>query len=441
MTWRVETRAYTFTMRLPEPPRRAPILLGFSGGMDSTVLLHLLATDPGIRATGLGAIHVHHGLHAAADAWADHCLRACTALGVPLQVVRVEVDRSSGLGLEGAARAARQRAFAAALDIAAILALAHHRDDQAETFMLRALRGAGTDGLGAMQQWRPFHRGHLWRPLLDTAGTALRAYAQEHGLRWIEDSSNADDRHDRNFLRHRVLPLLRERWPHADAALARSAHHSGNASRLLLALDHANLAQVRPTAPDRIAIPELLALGPEAQARVLRLWMHELGLPPLSDNGVARVLREVVPGPRDRQPSYTWHGATISRWCDSLHAGSAQSSAPVAWTLAWDGRCPLTLPDGSQLILEGNTALDAPIQIRTRHGGERIRLPGRTHSSSLKHLLQALQLPPWARARLPLLVAADGEILAAGDQLVSDRLARMLGADPESPARIRWQRA
>ena len=169
--------------------------------------------------------------------------------------------------------------------------------------------------------------------------------------------------------------------------------------------------------------------------------MHELDLPPLSDNGVARVLREVVPGPRDRQPSYTWHGATISRWCDSLHAGSVRSSAPVAWTLAWDGRCPLTLPDGSQLILEGNAALDAPIQIRTRHGGERIRLPGRTHSSSLKHLLQALQLPPWARARLPLLVAADGEILAAGDLLVSDRLARLLGADPESPARILWQRA
>ena len=138
-------------MRLPNPPLPSPILLGFSGGLDSSVLLQLLATDPGIRSRGLRALHVHHGLHADADAWAAHCRRVCAALDVPLEVVRVQVNLSARLGVEGAARAARHAAFAAALGDGEILALAHHRDDQAETFLLRALRGAGADGLAAMR--------------------------------------------------------------------------------------------------------------------------------------------------------------------------------------------------------------------------------------------------------------------------------------------------
>ena len=152
-------------MKLPESPRLAPILVGYSGGLDSTVLLHLLASDADLRRRGLRAIHVHHGLHAEADAWAAHGERECAALGVPLQAVRVEVDAGAGLGIEGAARAARHRAFAAALGDGEILALAHHRDDQAETFLLRALRGSGVDGLAAMRPWRAHARGWLWRPL------------------------------------------------------------------------------------------------------------------------------------------------------------------------------------------------------------------------------------------------------------------------------------
>ena len=144
--------------RLITPPRAGACLVGFSGGLDSTVLLYLLAADAEARRDGLRAIHVHHGLHAEADAWATHCQRICDALDVPLAIVRVEVDRASGLGLEGAARDARHRAFAEALGDDGILALAHHRDDQAETFLLRALRGSGVDGLAAMRPWRFFSR-------------------------------------------------------------------------------------------------------------------------------------------------------------------------------------------------------------------------------------------------------------------------------------------
>jgi tRNA(Ile)-lysidine synthase len=193
------------------------ILVGYSGGLDSSVLLHLLADDADARRNGLRAIHVHHGLHPDADAWAAHCERECAALGLPLQVVRVEVDRDSGLGIEGAAREARHRAFAEALRDGEILALAHHRDDQAETFLLRALRGSGVDGLASMRPWRAHAPGWSWRPLLDIARDALRDHAATHGVRWIDDPGNNEAAFDRNFLRNEVMPLLRQRWPHAAA--------------------------------------------------------------------------------------------------------------------------------------------------------------------------------------------------------------------------------
>jgi tRNA(Ile)-lysidine synthase len=154
------------------------VLVGLSGGLDSVVLLHLLAAQPSIRAAGLRAIHVHHGLQAAAGEWAAHCHALCDALGVPFQVMKVEVVRDAGGGLEAAAREARRAAFADALRDDEVLALAHHRDDQAETFLLRALRASGPDGLAAMQPWQRFATGWLWRPLLGVPRTQLLAHAR-----------------------------------------------------------------------------------------------------------------------------------------------------------------------------------------------------------------------------------------------------------------------
>lgn len=196
----------------PAPPlspiATAPVCVALSGGMDSMALLHALAAEDTVRARGLRALHVHHGLHAAADDWAAHCLHACDALGVDCRVERVQVD-GDGLGREGAARAARHAAFARHLREGEYLALAHHRDDQAETFLLRALRASGVDGLGAMSPLRPFAAGWLWRPWLDVPRSRIERYARACELHWIEDPSNEDASLDRNFLRHHVFPLLR----------------------------------------------------------------------------------------------------------------------------------------------------------------------------------------------------------------------------------------
>ncbi|HJT96837.1 MAG TPA: tRNA lysidine(34) synthetase TilS, partial [Rhodanobacteraceae bacterium] len=177
------------------------VCVGYSGGLDSTVLLHALAASSAARARSLRALHVDHGLHADSAAWADHCRTFAATLAVPLDVVRVAVGTTRGQGLEAAARNARYAAFEAALAPGELVALAHHRDDQTETVLLKLLRGAGPEGLAGMRALRPLGPGHLWRPLLDVPRDALRDYAQMHGLAFLDDPSNADTRHARNFLR------------------------------------------------------------------------------------------------------------------------------------------------------------------------------------------------------------------------------------------------
>ena len=402
-----------------------PVLVGYSGGLDSSVLLHLLAAEPAVRAVGLRAIHVHHGLHAQADAWAAHCERTCAAYGVPLQVARVTVEGSAGLGAEGAARAARHGAFASALGDGGVLALAHHRDDQGETFLLRALRGSGVDGLAAMRAWRPYAAGWLWRPLLGAPRDALLAYARVHRLDWIEDPSNALDDADRNFLRLRVLPLLRERWPHADAALARSAHLAGEAGGLLDAQDAQALAVLRRDG-DALDIAGLLEWPAARRARLLRGWVAELGLPPLPSRGVARIEGELLRARADAMARVDWAGAWMRAWRGRLHAGMAAPPLPPGWEAHWDGRAPLALPGGGTLALIDGDGFDVPLRVHGRRGGERLRLPGRAHSHAVKHLLQDAGVPPWRRARMPLLSAPDGALLAVGDALASADFAAWL---------------
>lgn len=395
----------------------APVCVGFSGGLDSTVLLHALASDADVRERGLRALHVHHGLHSDADAWVAHCESVCGALGVPLKVVRVDVQRGSGP--EAAARAARHAAYADALAEGEAMALAHHRDDQAETFLLRALRGSGPEGLAAMPARRACGRGTLWRPLLAVPRAALLDHARTHSLHWIEDPSNVDSALDRNFLRARVLPLLRERWPEADAALARSAALSTEATALLVPGDVDGLALASTDDPTVLSRSALALMPRERRARVLRRWVASLGLPALPAGGVARIESDLLPAPADAGACYAWQGAEVRAWRDGLHAGRPVAPLPSDWATRWDGRAALPLPGGGTLRLDPVGAFDASVAVRARVGGERIALPGRNHSHALKHVFQDLGVPPWLRMAMPLLVDGDGAVLAAGDRIRS----------------------
>jgi tRNA(Ile)-lysidine synthase len=402
-------------------------VVAFSGGMDSTVLLHWLASGPALRAGGLRALHVDHGLHPDSGAWAAHCADTCRQLGIDFESRRVAVDAAGG-GLEAAAREARYHALAEGLRPGERVALAHHRDDQAETVLLRLLRGAG-DGLAAMRPLRRFGGGWLWRPLLALPREALADYARRHGLAWIEDPSNAGEQADRNFLRLRVLPVLAGRWPGASANLARSASLMATQADLLGEGDARRLAQVQGLDEATLSVPALLALAPAWRDRVLRHWLASLALPPLPATGLRAITDELLPAREDGEPAFAWSGAVVRRWRDLLYAGPALPPLPVDYAATWDGREPLALPTGDVLSLSPSGAFDAPLAVRARQGGERLVLPGRSHSSELKHLLQDLGLPPWLRARLPLLYGPGGELLAAGDIAVAAPLQGWLEAN------------
>ncbi|MEN1957747.1 tRNA lysidine(34) synthetase TilS [Luteimonas changyuni] len=429
------------------------IIVALSGGLDSSVLLHRLAALPVIQARGLRAVHVHHGLHPEADAWAAHCSATCSALGVRLTVRRVAVERDSGLGLEGAARASRHAAFADVLGKDEVLALAHHRDDQAETFLLRALRASGPDGLAAMRPWRRFAAGWMWRPLLAHPRTRLEAWARMQGMAWIEDPANADPAHARTLLRTTVLPLLRQRWPGADAAFARSALLCAEASDLLAEHDAAALGDLQGNAAQSAAedalsdalgdstlpIVPLQALPVAQRARLLRSWITRLDLPPLPASAVDAV-SGMLDARGDGAAEYRWSDAIIRAWRGRLHALPLHAFTPLDgdWSQGWDGRVPLPLPlpGGGSFGLEGADGFDQPLRVHARRGGERIRLPGRGHSHALKHLLQDAGIPPWQRARIPLLSARDGHLLAAGDRIIDAGLHAWLQA---RDARLRWR--
>ncbi len=403
------------------PLPAARLAVGLSGGLDSTVLLHLLAMSPVVRERGLRAIHVHHGLHADADAWAVHCEAICAALDVPLQVLRVQVDRTDGRGPEGAARAARLRAFGEAIDAHELLALAHHRDDQAETVLLRLLRGAGGDGLAAMRRRSRLGALHLWRPLLDVPRAALREHASAHRLHWIEDPSNADAGFDRNFLRHQVLPLLAQRWPQASRNLARSAALLAEQSLLLATTTDAQL-DAPQVAPSVLSLPGLLAQPRAQRARILRAWLLRLDGHPPPARILAAIERDLLRARRDGDARVAWADIVVHGWRDRLYAMNAYAALPADWSIIWDASAPLQLPDGALLALRGADRFDMPVTARARQGGERIRLPGREHSHALKHVLQERDVPPWTRVQMPLLFADDGELLAAGDSVLSARM-------------------
>lgn len=416
-------------------PLDAPLLVGYSGGVDSTVLLHWLWRCAQASGTALRAVHVHHGLQPAADDWVRHCQQQCAALGVELAVRHVQIDRTTGLGLEGAAREARRAAFTAELREGETLALAQHQDDQAETFLLRALRGSGVDGLAAMADDSQLGTHRLWRPLLHAPRTALLDYARQHALRWIEDPSNAEDHADRNFLRLQVLPLLRQRWPHAAAALAGSVLHCRQI-RELLDEEDAELITHLEVAPRVLSLQLLRQVSPGRAARVLRAWVAGHGAAPLPATVLQQALDELLPADNDRQARVSWHDHTIQQWRDHAYLLPARLPAlPLEWQVEWDGRAPLPLPDGGQLRLQGTPAFERPLQVRARVGGERILLPGRQHSHALKDCLQREHLAPWRRAQLPLIF--DGpQLLAAADVVISAPLQAWLQAHD---AQLQWR--
>ncbi|AKA26355.1 tRNA lysidine(34) synthetase TilS [Pseudomonas chlororaphis] len=390
--------------------------IAFSGGLDSTVLLHLLAELRQRHSLPpLSAVHVHHGLQAVADAWPEHCRAQCEALGIALQVVSVRVQ--AGASLERAAREARYAAFEQVIGSNELLLTAQHRDDQAETLLFRLLRGAGVRGLSAMPASRALGAGHLLRPLMDVSRAELERYACEHQLCWINDPSNQDSQFSRNYLRHQVFPLLTARWPQAIGSMTRSAAHLREARELLDDLALIDLQQASEAGQfDWLGLPSLLmapllGLSPARQRNALSHWLSRFTPLPDSDHWAGwQALRDAA---ADSCPVWRLGQGELQRAAGRiwwLPTGWLQPPvAPADWT---DGAVPLELPGNGQAQFRGR-APQGPLQVRYRQGGEVMQLPGRGHRD-LKRLLNEAGLPAFVRGRLPLLYRG-GQLLAVAN--------------------------
>ncbi|KGK84136.1 tRNA(Ile)-lysidine synthetase [Stutzerimonas degradans] len=390
--------------------------VAFSGGLDSTVLLQLLADLARREALPpLRAIHVHHGLQSAADAWPEHCRRVCTALGIPLEVVRVQVE--AGRSLEQAARQARYTAIEMRLEEGEVLLTAQHRDDQAETLLFRLLRGAGVRGLAAMPARRRLGRGWLMRPLLDVSRGELEAHARRLGLAWVEDPSNDSLDFSRNYLRHQVMPLLAQRWPQSVTTLARTAAHMTDAQRLLDELAEMDLAMMAPPAAYAwLPVPSLmlgpmLSLSPARQRNALRHWLASFTALPDSEHwqGWESLCSAAV----DATPVWRLAAGELHRCGDRLWWLSGCWLRPVVGPVFWhDPNQSLQLPDNGSVRIAG-VAAPARYEVRYRQGGEVLQVPGRG-SRDLKRLLNEVGVPRFVRARLPLLYV-DGQLVGVAN--------------------------
>lgn len=427
------------------------VVAGLSGGVDSVVLLHILneaAPRLGLR---LEAMHVHHGLSPNADAWAAFCRELCGRWAVPLRIERVEVGRAGGRGLEAAARQARHAAFGRSG--ADWIALAHQRDDQAGTLLYNLLRGAGVRGAAAMPAVRAIDaHAKLMRPLLGVPRAAIEAHAHRHALAWIEDESNLDSRFSRNYLLREVLIPLRERFPGADAALARAAGHFAEAAALLDAIAEQDAREAAPEG--RILLERFASLDCARARNLLRHVLSREGVRAPDARRFDELLRQLAcwrPGSGLR---FAIDGRVLRVWTGVVYVGdeATASGEPLAWRgereLAWAGgrvRFTATVGEG----LAAAALAGERIELRARNGGERLRPRAGGPSRSLKALFQASGIAPWLRARMPLLWAGGALAWVAGVG-ADARFAARAGepgvrvewhAGPENPARDPISRA
>lgn len=399
----------------------AHLVLGLSGGMDSVALLCILAGLASSLRFSLRAVHVNHGISPNAGRWAEFCTELCAQRGVPLEVATVDIAPYRNLGLEGAARKARYEVFSG-VD-ADFVVLAQHRDDQAETLLLRLLRGAGLRGLAAMPPMRALAgtRARLLRPLLDVARSEIEAFARLHGLEWVEDESNADTARKRNFLRHEVLPALEQQFPAARAAIARAAAHLGEARELLDAMAQTDLEHCGDG--DAVDIPALQRLGEARAKNVLRYWCETQGVEPLSAARLAELLRQLSESRSDAQASIAAGKWRFLRYRDRLHLRPVAPAVQRDMHEVWNGENALPLLAlGGVLIFkpEEGRGLSVPklraerVTVRLRQGGERLRLDYRRPRRKLKSLFQEWGIPPWRRDRLPLLYCGESLVSVPG---------------------------
>lgn len=400
---------------LGQHPEIGQLRVALSGGRDSTVLLHALAErDPDRRALPL---HVHHGLHPLADLQAEHCRRFAAGLGYVCEVREIRVPERPDGGIEAAARRLRYQALTEGASPEDCILTAHHATDQAETFLLAALKGSGPAGLAAMPTLRRIGPCWLGRPLLGVAGSAVADYAAARGLAWVEDPTNADLRFDRNVLRHEVLPRLATRFP-VERRLALAAQLQAEVIEVLDGLLDPLLDHLRGPCANCMDLERLSAQPASRRPWLIRRFTALAGATAPRRGPLLEFLRQLDEAGTNSSPALHWEGYSLRSYRGMLYLlTSTDTAAPdlPPRGLCWPADAPeLSLPDGRVLTRQElqQAGVTDPVGIRVgfRQGGEWLRQAGGSRRS-LKNLMQERGIPPWRRSRIPLILR-DGELVA-----------------------------
>jgi tRNA(Ile)-lysidine synthase len=402
----------------------ARIYIGYSGGVDSHVLLHLSASITKLK-DKITAVYVHHGLQAEAEFWARHCEKTAACLGVDFKLLRVNAVASQGESPEEAARNARYAALKSLIGISDVLLVAQHRDDQLETVLLQLFRGSGLRGLSAMPEIMAFGQGLMMRPLLNVSKLAIDDYAREHALNWVDDPSNLTNDYDRNFLRNAVLPLLKQRWPACDKTVARSARHCADAQVVISALAEELFCRVFNVADKTLCITQLKSYEITQQQLAIRQWFQALNLKMPAQAFIERLVSEVLSVRQDSGPVLSGQGYCVRRYRGKLYCLKQVAPETFRDSIWAAGQASIRVPGHQTLFCVPSSAgigreqwQNATIVVKARSGGEKIRLPGRKGHHALKKLFQEAGIPPWERETIPL-VYLDGKLAAVGDLWIS----------------------
>ena len=411
-------------------------IVGFSGGVDSCVLLHLLAAlrleYPKIE---IVALHINHQINPDSQHWQEKCQAIAQALSVPFISHTVNVDNQNNRGLEDAARQARYQAFEQTLKPGDVLFLAHHQDDQAETLLFRLLRGAGPTGLAAMLPVSCDRNYLLARPLLAVGRDEILQYAEANKLTWVDDPSNEETRFDRNYLRHEVMAKIRSRWPQASANIARSAQLIQQANQLLELSYQPIYANICESEQHTLDLAQLNLLDEHAQKYILRMWINKNGTPYPSEIMLDRIVKEVIHAKIDAQPVVQFGQWQVRRYDGRLYLMGRLADFNNNKVMSWSMSEELKIAglgmlcakekrgEGLRLASQGRQ-----VKVKFRAGGETCRPHGKGKSQSLKKLMQEYRILPWLRDRTPLvyydeeLVAVIGGWICEGYQVAEDEM-------------------
>lgn len=382
----------------PNITAQSNIWVAYSGGVDSHVLLDLARQS----FDNVSAIHINHGLSALDDLWQQHCEAECANLNIAIKCIRVNAQPLPGQSPEDAARIARRVAWQMALQPNDYLLVAHHADDQTETVLYRLLRGAGPKGLGGIKPATKIGSATLLRPLLNVSKQQILDYATAHNLHYMQDQSNNDDHFDRNYIRNNLMPLITQRWPAAVANVNRAANICSSLVEVIEPVAKTALAELQ-VQPHVLQISKLLSHSQLWQNEILRSWLQQYDIYPSSQH-LKIIYEQVVNARVDAMPQYSIANKILRRSQDQLYLLDLDAEQNLDFSMLWDLQQPLLLPNGMSLTV-ADIAADIKFIDKLRQYDVTVRLGNHGHKA--KKVFQQFKVPPWERAKYPLLYAND----------------------------------